>query len=60
MKINFENPPEWLTCPCFRCVAIRVSIAGKSVVPICNECGEILVTKKEGLPSIMEDCPNCS
>lgn len=59
-KINLDNPPDWLICPCYRCISIRISISGRPVIPVCNQCGEILIIKKEGLPSVMEDCPNCN
>ncbi len=59
MKIDFSNPPEWLTCKCYRCNNIRVSISGSSRVPVCNNCGEIMIGKKDGLPAPLEDCPKC-
>ena len=59
MKINFENPPEWLNCGCYRCVSLRVSICGSSRISVCNNCNEILAGKKDGLPVTLERCPNC-
>lgn len=51
MRIDINNPPEWLTCTCYRCAAIRISVAGTHLVSVCNKCGELLVGKKEGLPT---------
>jgi hypothetical protein len=59
MKINFDDPPEWLTCGCYRCVSLRVSICGSPLVSVCNRCGEVLAGKKDGLPATLEDCPKC-
>ncbi len=57
MKIDFENPPDWLVYDDFRSVAIRRSIGGSSRLPICD-CGTIMAGKVNGLPSILEECPN--
>lgn len=59
MKIDFNAPPEWLICSCYRCVAMRITIVGSPFVPVCNKCGEILVVKIDGLPVRLENCPIC-
>ncbi len=58
MKVNFENPPDWLLCNCNRCVAIRVTVGGSSRLPVCD-CGTILAAKIDGLPTVLENCPEC-
>ena len=59
MKIDFNAPPEWLICSCYRCVAMRITIVGSPFVPVCNKCGEMLVAKIEGLLTRLENCPIC-
>jgi hypothetical protein len=59
MKIDFNDPPEWLNCNCHRCTMLRITVSGSPLVSVCNNCGEVLAGKKDGLPSVLENCPNC-
>lgn len=59
MKIDFNDPPDWLNCGCHRCVSLRISLTGSTYIPVCNKCGEILAGKIEGLPAALENCPVC-
>jgi len=60
MKINLQNPPDWLINGDFESLQIRYATFGSSLVPVCNKCGEVLVVKNDdGSFSFWENCPMC-
>jgi len=60
MKIDLNNPPDWLINNDFESVQTRLAVADSIHVPICNQCGTIMVKIGEGrIIEHLDDCPEC-